>query len=306
MRIAVITPISHLHGVKELVETKGKVYYLENGKKKDVRELLLNENIDTIFCNPNKQTYMIDKELLTESSVSLVNTCSTGLSHIDLDYLNKEKIRLYSLTKDFDLINELPSTSELAFGLMVDLLRKITISQEHVKQFNWDYTEFMGRQIKDLNIGILGFGRLGKLMYKYCEAFGANTSVYDPYIEGYNKTPLDEFISNCDVISLHVHLNEQTKNLINNQSLKKCKNSLIIINTSRGGLVNEKEIINKINLREIGGYGSDVLVDENSDITNSKLIEAMKTNKNIIITPHVGGMTIEGQTKAYIYAINKL
>ena len=273
MRIAVITPISHLDGVKDLVETKGKVFYLENGDKNDIRELLLNENIDTIFCNPNKQNYMIDEELLKDSSVKLINTCSTGLSHIDLKYIKKSKIQLYSLTKDFNLINELPSTSELAFGLMIDLLRKISESQEHVKKFNWDYTKFMGRQIKDLNIGVIGFGRLGKLMYKYCEAFEANTSVYDPYIKGYDTIPLDKFISSCDVISLHVHLNEQTKNLINNQSLNKCKSSLIIINTSRGGLVDENEIIKKIKLNEIGGYGSDVLVDENNDITNSKLIK---------------------------------
>lgn len=306
MRIAVITPISHLDGVKDLVETKGKVFYLENGDKNDIRELLLNENIDTIFCNPNKQNYMIDEELLKDSSVKLINTCSTGLSHIDLKYIKKSKIQLYSLTKDFNLINELPSTSELAFGLMIDLLRKISESQEHVKKFNWDYTKFMGRQIKDLNIGVIGFGRLGKLMYKYCEAFGANTSVYDPYIKGYDTIPLDKFISSCDVISLHVHLNEQTKNLINNQSLNKCKSSLIIINTSRGGLVDENEIIKKIKLNEIGGYGSDVLVDENNDITNSKLIKEMKINKNIIITPHLGGMTIEGQTRAYMFAINKL
>ncbi len=306
MKIAVITPVSHLNGIRELVESKGEVYYLENAEKNDVRKLLLEENIDTIFCNPNKQTYMIDEDLLLKTSVNLVNTCSTGLSHIDLDYLIKEKIKLYSLTKDFKLINDLPSTSELAFGLMIDLLRNITASQGHVKNFKWDYTQYMGRQIKDLNIGILGFGRLGKLMQKYCKAFEANVSVYDPFIQGYDNTPLDEFISNCDVISIHVHLNSETKNLINFKSLDKCKKSLIIINTSRGGLVDEQEIIRKIRLGEISGYGTDVLIDENKDISRSNLINEMKSNKNIIITPHIGGMTYEGQTKAYRWAINKL
>ena len=306
MRIAVITPISHLEGIKKHIESKGIVFYAENGEKKDVKELLINENIDTIFCNPNKQTYMIDENLLAGSSVKLVNTCSTGLSHIDLDYLNKEKIQLFSLTKDFDLINELPSTSELAFGLMLDLLRKISSSQEHVKMFKWDYTMFMGRQIRDLKIGILGFGRLGKLMHKYCKAFDAKVSVYDPYIKGYDKISLEDFISSCDVLSIHVHLNDETKHLINKRSLKKAKKSLVIINTSRGAIVKEKDIIDLIKNKLIGAYGTDVIENENDDIKKSELIKEMKTNKNILITPHLGGMTIEGQTKAYTWAINKL
>ena len=75
------------------------------------------------------------------------------------------------------------------------------------------------QQMKDLNIGIIGYGRLGKLMYKYCKAFEANVSVYDPYIEGFDNTKLDEFVENCDVISLHVHLNDETRYMINKSSL---------------------------------------------------------------------------------------
>ena len=79
---------------------------------------------------------------------------------------------------------------------MLDLLRNISSSQEHVLNFGWDYTKFIGRQIKDLKIGIIGYGRLGKLMYKYCNAFEAEASVYDPYISGFDNKSLDEFISN--------------------------------------------------------------------------------------------------------------
>ena len=78
--------------------------------------------------------------------------------------VEESNIEIFSLTKDYDLINNLPSTSELAFGLMIDLLRNISSSQDHVRKYNWDYTKFIGRQIKDLKIGIIGYSRLGKLV----------------------------------------------------------------------------------------------------------------------------------------------
>lgn len=304
-KIAVITPVKHLN-LDKLIESKGDVFYAENGSKEEVRDLIINESIDTLLCNPNKQEFVIDKELLSGSKIRLINTCSTGLSHIDINYCRENNIEIFSLTKDYDLINNLPSTSELAFGLMIDLLRNISSSQDHVRKYNWDYTKFIGRQIKDLKIGIIGYGRLGKLMYKYCKAFEADVKVYDPYISKFNNNELDKFISDCDVISLHVHLNHETKYMINKNSLKKAKNDLVIINTSRGAIVKEQDIIEMIKKKFIGGYGTDVIENENGDLTDSKLISEMIKSDNILITPHVGGMTIEGQTKAYRWAINKL
>jgi D-3-phosphoglycerate dehydrogenase len=294
-KIAIITPIKHLC-LDKLIQSKGEPFYLENGTKKEVRALLLNNLIDIIICNPNKQEYKIDRQLLD----------GTNVSHIDIKYCAKNNIEIYSLTKDYKLINELPSTSELAFGLMLDLLRNISISQDHVIRGGWDYTQFIGRQIKDLNIGIIGFGRLGKLMFKYCKAFDAKVSVYDPYIKGYDKVSLEDFISKCDVLSIHVHLNDETKYMINKDSLKKAKNNLVLINTSRGAIVKEEDIISLINNKLIGAYGTDVIENENDDIKKSILINEMKSNKKIVVTPHIGGMTIEGQTKAYTWAINKL
>ena len=306
MNIAVITPISHLDGIVELLLTKGTLFYFEESTKDRVRELLLTQKIDTILCNPNQQTYKIDKELLEGTDVSLINTCSTGMNHIDVEYCNKNNIEIYSLTKDMELINDLPSTSELAFGLMMSLLRKIPQSKNHVSEYKWDYTQFMGRQVKDLRIGIVGYGRLGKMMYKYCRSFGATVMVYDPYVTNIACNSLENMISNVDVISLHVHVTPETKYMINKEILGYCKKSPYIINTSRGEIVNETDIVNALKLGLISGYGADVVENEFDDLTKSPIIAAMNNDENIIVTPHTGGMTIEGQTKAYKWAINKL
>ena len=165
-KIAVITPISHLNGIVDLLSTKGKVLLYEQSTKKQVRKMLLNTEANTILCNPNQQTYKIDKELLEGTKVSLINTCSTGMNHIDQSYCKENNIEVYSLTKDMELINDLPSTSELAFTLMSCLLRKIPESLEHTKKYGWDYLPYVGRQVKGLNVGIIGYGRLGKIMDK--------------------------------------------------------------------------------------------------------------------------------------------
>ena len=315
MIIGVITPIRHLDGVVELLQSKGDIFFLEEGNKQEVRKLLLEKNIDTILCNPNQQTYKIDKDLLQDTDVKLINTCSTGMNHIDVDYCDTHGIKIYSLTKDMKLINDLPSTSELAFGLMVSLLRQIPQGQKHVSNYGWDYTQFMGRQIKDLTIGIVGYGRLGKMMYNYCDAFGAQVKVYDPYkrdemddaflLNNYCSS-LKKLFKICDVISLHVHVTPETTYMINKKLLGVCNKNPYIINTSRGEIVNETDIVNALETGVISGYGTDVIENEFDNIKDSIIINSMNKGENIIITPHVGGMTIEGQTKAYTWAINKL
>ena len=304
-RIAVITPVKHLLGIADLLETKGKVFYLEQGNKDEVRNFILKNNINTLVCNPNKQDYIIDGELLEGTSVELINSCSTGLNHIDIKYCEQNNIKIQCHKNDYDLINQLPSTSELAFGLMLSLLRKIPDSNLHVSSYKWDYTKFLGRQVKDLRIGIVGYGRLGKMMDKFCRAFDAKTFLYDPYVD-VEQTSLEDMVKICDVISLHVHVTPETVNLINKRILDLSQKDLYIINTSRGDIVNEVDIVNALYGGTLTGYATDVIKHEFGSLSKSPIIRAMNKGMNIIATPHTGGMTLEGQLKAYKWSINKL
>jgi len=306
MKIAVITPIKHLDGVYDLLQTKGEVFMLEEGDINEVRELLIKEQIDTIICNPNQQTYKIDYSLLYNTNVSLINTCSTGMNHIDVDYCNKEGIKIYSLTKDYDLINDLPSTSELAFGLLLDLMRNITISNNVTKRDkSWDYLPFVGQQMKDYKVGIVGYGRLGKMMAKFCRAFDAEVYIYDPYSDESNIDTLEELFDICDAVSLHVHVSDETKYMINYDLLS--RGVKFLVNTSRGEIVNEYDVIRALKENKLWGYGTDVIEDEfGGDIGISPFFNLENRELNCIFTPHTGGMTIQGQTKAYKWAVNKL
>jgi D-3-phosphoglycerate dehydrogenase len=220
-----------------------------------------------------------------------------------MKYCKENNIEVWHLAKDYELINQLPSTAEHAFGLMLSLIRKIPMSFHSVRDGNWDYEPYIGRQLKGLTVGIIGYGRLGKMMETYCHAFGMTVKIHDPY-EGYDD--LDLVLRESDVISLHVHVTGKTVGMINGKTISKMEKKPYLINTSRGEVVYEKKVIEAIEEGKLSGYATDVITDEFGNIHNSKLVEfSMNPTNNVIITPHVGGMTWEGQTKAYKWAINK-
>ena len=302
------TPVDHLKGLKKNLKKRGKLIYKPNINKTELKKILKkNKKINIIFCNPNRQGYILNKEILQNSSIKLINTASTGLNHINRDDCKNLGIKILSLTKDIKLIRKLPSTSELSFGLMINLQRNIFQSFKSVKNKKWDYTPFIGQELSSLTIGIIGFGRLGNFMAKYAKAFGMKVFYYDPFknSKNYKKTNLKRLVQNSDVISLHAHVNDETTYMINKKILRLARKKPIIINTSRGELVNEKDIIWGLKNKKISGYGADVIEKEFVDIKKSPIIKNIY-RYNIIVTPHIGGMTYQGQERAYNYAINKI
>jgi len=308
MKIVCITPIKHLDEVYERLEQYGEVIYVPEISKLELTTLLSETpDIEYLFTNPNKQNFILDEEVLKNSNIKVINTCSTGLNHIDIDYCERNNVEVWSLKEDFELINDLPSTAELSFGLMMSLLRKIPEGFDSVKKGEWDYEPFIGRQVKGLTIGIIGFGRLGRITAELFKGWGVNILVNDPYVGTfeYEQVEIKEIQKKSDVVFLHLHANKETRNMVDRELLSNMKKGSILINTSRGELVNEKDVINSIKEGHLGGYGTDVITDEFGDVKESELVEFSRKNNNVVITPHVGGMTWEGQTKAYKWAIDK-
>ena len=308
-KILCITPIKHLNGVYEEMKKYGEVIYFPNIKNNGLKNFLKkNKKIDIIYCNPNKQNFKLNKENLFGSSIKAIFTASTGTNHIDTEFCKKNQIKVVSYKKDKKIIKKLPSTSELAVGLMISLVRNIPRSFDSVKKLNWDYFPFIGRELASMSVGIIGFGRLGKFMANYCKSFGMKVLIHDPYFKSkkFENVSLSQLIRKSDVISVHVHLNDNTYNLLNNYTLSKSKKKPYIINTSRGEIVNEKPIYNLLKAKKISGYACDVLKDEFSKINKSFIIKGIKEKLNIIVTPHIGGMTYEGSRRAWISSMKKL
>ena len=123
MKIICITPIKHINGVFNILNGTGDLLYYPNINKEELSEIDLSL-YDVIFCNPNKQPFILNGEVLKNFNGRVV-TASTGVNHIDISYCKENNIDIISLTKERDLLNDLPSTAELAFGLMLSILRKI-------------------------------------------------------------------------------------------------------------------------------------------------------------------------------------
>ena len=310
-KILVITPTNHIKGLNKILNSIGKVDYLEDPNKKQVEMII--EKYDAIFTNPNKSKVFLGKEVLDiAKSLKVICTASTGTNHIDKKYAEMKGIEVISITNERKVINSISSTAEHAFALTLSSIRNISNAHNAALQGKWDYTNFIGRQMNFLNIGIIGFGRLGKLYATYCKAFRSKVYVYDPYKAVKSKTikqlkTLKELVKICDIISIHVHINDDTHKMLNKNYFRLMKKNVLLINTSRGEIIDDKDLIQFLELNPNAKFATDVLTDEVSGIKKNIILNYAKTNRSqLLVTPHVGGMTTEAQQIAYSHAANLL
>ena len=310
MKILCITPIEHIPGIKALLTSLGELTICPDPTIDDIKKMRNDFNI--IFTNPNKSKIFIGEDLFSDwNNLICICTASTGTVHVDKIFLNKKEIKLISLTKEYEVINTISSTAELAFTIMMASLRKLIPATKSVQEGVWNYELFVGRQMDKLNICIFGYGRLGTMFAKYCEVFGSKVSIHDPYKVIPNKfiNIMDinnNALSDMDVISIHMHVNDETKNFFNKSFFNQLKPSVLIINTSRGELVNEDDLIDFLDNNPKASIASDVLSGEIFGFEKSKLYKYSKKNSQVILTPHIGGMTIDAQEIAYSHAVNLL
>lgn len=254
----------------------------------------------------------LNKEVLDRAkNLKIIATATTGLDHIDFEHAKTKGIEILSLKGEDEFLNSITGTAELAFGLILSLLRYIPWSFDDVKNYKWDRESFRGYNLAGKTLGVVGVGRLGRMTVRYATAFGMNVIAYDPHIEniGCEKVSFDELIGRSDVISIHVHLNKETENMFNAETFEKMKPDAFLINTSRGKIVNENDLLVALKNKKIAGYGADVLSDElyfEKNFSNHPLVEYAKNSRNVIILPHTGGMTYESREATDIFIAEKL
>jgi len=250
----------------------------------------------------------VDRAVLDAAkNLKIIATATTGLDHIDVEYAKNKGITIISLKDESAFLKSITSTAELALGMMISLARNIPSAIQSVLAGNWDRESHRGISLSTKTLGIIGMGRLGRMMAQYGKGLGMNVLFSDPKVAG--GVTLEELLQTADVISLHVHLDEHTKNLINETSLKIIKTGALLINTARGNIVDEAAVIKALESKKLGGYATDVLSDELSFINNkatSALIEYAMTHRNVIITPHIGGTTVESRQATDIFISNKV
>ena len=258
--------------------------------------------------------YNLSYDLLKyASNLKYIVTPTTGLNHIDQDYTQANNIEIISLKGESEFLSKITPTAELTWGLLLSLLRKIPSATKDVLANQWNRDAFYGSELYGRTLGIVGYGRLGKIIARYGVAFGMNVLVYDTKIvepeESIQLSSFDELLSKADVVSIHVQLDSTTEEFFDQAAFSKMKYGAVLINTSRGELLCEKSLLASLNNNQLAGAAVDVLKGETSSgewLENNNLIKYAKQKNNLLITPHIGGACPDSMRRTEEFVALKL
>ena len=276
-----------------------------------LNELQPDENLFAWVMNPG-QRFTIDKSVLKNfPNLKVLVTPSTGTNHINKKDCQELGIPVFGLLENRPVLNSIKGSPEFTFMLLMNTLRRLDFAVNEVKAGRWRENEddIRGFELHGKNVGLIGFGRIGNCLAKWCQAFEANVSYYDPYVKSdkaKKANSIEEIFKNNDIVCVCCVLTDETKGMINKSHLQLLKNQASFINTSRGEVLIENDLIETIQNRPDLRVAVDVLEGEvtNTHMT-SELIKMAQAGK-IIVTPHIAGATFESQTKAATGALELL
>lgn len=289
-----------------LYKQLGQVYFYENLNKKEMLKMFPTVNIIVarLACKIDYSWFerMPDLELIVSPT--------TGLNHIDLAEAKKRRIAIMSLKGHTSFLKNITSTAEEALALLLALVRNIPWAFDDVKKGNWDRDAWKGHQLKGKTMGVLGYGRLGKIMARYGKMLGMKVIICDPNLTKKTENSVDmaELFKQSDILSIHVNLEEDTKNLVSEKYFRMMKPTAYFINTSRGEIIDEAALLAALKNKWIAGAALDVMKNEvgGRHLKNNPLLNYAKKNKNLIIVPHIGGATHEAMHTTEEYIANSV
>jgi D-3-phosphoglycerate dehydrogenase / 2-oxoglutarate reductase len=282
-----VNPILH----KILDENGLKITYEPEITPEQIKEKIKDFNI-VIVRSRTKLT----KEIIEQATnCKIIARVGVGLDNIDQEAAKAKNIRVINAVE-----GAMNAVAEQVLGLMLSLARQIPRADREIRNGNWLKKELMGTELKGKYLGIVGLGNIGKRLGRLAKGLNMNIIGFDviPIDEefskevGLMKTDLDTLLQSSDYVSLHVPLLDSTYHMINEAKISSMKDTAKIINTSRGGVVDEEALYDALKNGKLGGAALDVF--EKEPATDSKLA----TLPNVILTPHIGAQTKEAQSLA--------
>jgi len=276
-------------------------------------ELLTNiSNYDGLIVRLN---HRIDRQILDAAPrLKFIASATTGLNHIDCDYAQKCGISILSLRGEVAFLDSIHATAEHTWALILALIRHIPASTHDVHLGGWNRDAFKGSELSGKTLGIIGYGRLGKKVARYGTAFGMKVLLTDTkrIIPGdeMELVSLEELLTRSEIVSIHVPYNPTTHGFFGREQIQKMRNGSYLINTSRGEVIDETALLESLINGHLAGAALDVMRGENINdvnwINNDPLIRYAKENNNLLITPHLGGCTIESMEKTEVFIAQKI
>ena len=243
---------------------------------------------------------MIDKEVLDAAkNLKVIGVCSVGLNHIDTKDAEEKGIKVFNAPG----LNG-NAVAELTICKMLELSRHtIPAHRDVTVNQKWDKYAFVGRELRGKTLGVLGFGRIGQRVGEIARVFGMKVVAYDPYLpaEIFTKNEatsmsIAQVCEVADFVTIHMPLNDETRNLFNATSIAEMKSDAVVLNMARGGIVNEKDMYEALKAGKIGGYATDVLENEvaGDGLTeDSRFYSPLFDLDNFVVSPHIGAQTVD-------------
>ena len=286
MKVAVLGKVDQ-KGLSFLKENEFKVIEIENFEIQNLKEQL--KDVDGILLRTTK----LDKEILEHcDNLKIISRHGVGYDNVDLDFLNENKIAL-CITSTSNAV----SVAEHVLSFFIYLTKNLSLSDSLVKEGNFEKRSQLPNffELYKKKVLIIGFGRIGKEVAKRCLGFDMEVYVYDPFLDNEiiirnQCIPIEknQGLAIADFITIHLPLNGDTKNFISQTELNVMKKNSILVNTSRGGIVNENDLCIALESKKIQGAGMDVFVSEPPE-SNHPFFKL----DNILLTPHNAALTLE-------------
>ncbi|MEM3671240.1 MAG: hydroxyacid dehydrogenase [Thermoprotei archaeon] len=269
------------------LERNYRVLDLSGSERAEVLRLL-----DDAECVVVRSRTRVDSEFMDHAPrLKIVGRIGTGLDNIDVSQAAKRGIKVLSTPKA-----TARSVAEFTIALALDALRGISVGDRAMRQGRWLKNELLGRELYGKMFGIVGFGTVGSEVARIAYALGAQVVCWsrskpspEPSYAKYME--LDMLLRQSDIVSIHLRLNEETRNMINSDRLRLLKKGCILVNTSRGEVLDEDALYSLLKERTVSSAALDVF---KSEPYQGKLLEL----ENVILTPHIAGNTLEGQERA--------
>lgn len=276
--------------------------------------------------------HRVDDEVLARApGLRVVATATTGLDHVELDAARRRGVTVLSLKGESDFLDTVHATAEHTWAILLALARRIPWAHEHAAAGGWERDRFRGRELAGRSLGVLGLGRVGRRVAGYGLAFGMRVAACDPsparWMEGVERASgARELAAVSDVLSVHVPLDATTRGLVGADVLAALPRGAVVVNTSRGPVIDEDALVAALDSGRLAGAALDVLCGEPSALDaehrpapspqarvhapraacDSPLVALARSRGNILLTPHVGGATFESMARTEIFMARRL
>lgn len=251
---------------------------------------------------------VIDKNIMDNSDLKLICVAATGMNNIDLEYAKKKNIQVKNV-KGYST----HSVTQLTFSFVLNFVQEFEYYTKYTNEREWEKSKIFVNldkpfyELKDKNWGIIGLGEIGKNVAKIATAFGSKVSYFSTSgnnnCSDYERIGLEEILKKSDIITIYAPLTEFTKNLIGRKELEMLKNGAIMVNVGRGGIVNENDLAEVLDEKEIY-VGLDVV--EVEPIKSNNPLNFIKNKYRLKMTPHIGWASIEARNELTKGIINNI